>query len=184
MKRYVYIMLLILLATMLAIGCTGSNNEKTSSQQASGTLSQGQAGSQQPASSATSQDAEWNASVQKQYVILKADFDGMANATNNYQTLNNSNADAIGNYGQNIVDDAQKAIAENDKYTVSSKFQDAQTQWELALKDCKYAGQFWVQSVEDIKSGNTTSANVIKAEAGTGSGTYNMQRVIISLGST
>jgi hypothetical protein len=28
---------------------------------------------------------------------------------------------------------------------------DAQIQWGLALKDCKYAGQFWVQSLEDIK---------------------------------
>lgn len=183
MRKYIYIILLVLLASMLAVGCTGSNSEKTSSQ-TSGTPSQDQASSQQPATSATNQDSEWNASVQKQYVILKADFDGMANTTNNYQTLNNSNADAIGKSGQNIVDDAQKAIEENDKYTVSSKFQDAQTQWGLALQDCEYAGQFWVKSVEDIKNGNTTSANVIKAEATAGSGTYNMQRVITSLGST
>lgn len=176
-------MLLILLTSMLALGCTGSNTEKTSSQ-ASGTPSQDQAGSQQPASSAANQDAEWKMSVQKQYAILKTDFDGMSNATNNYQNLNNSNADAIAKYGQSIVDDAQRAIDENNKYTVSSKFQDAQTQWGLALQDCKYAGQFWVQSVEDIKNGNTTSANVIKAEASTGSGTYNMQRIVTSLGST
>ena len=136
--------------TMLAVGCTGSNSEKNSSQ-TSGTRSQNQANPQQPASSTTNQDSEWNASVQKQYAILKADFDGMANATNNYQTLNNSSTDAIARYGQSISDDAQKAIEENDKYLVSSKFQDAQTQWGLALKDCKYAGQFWVQSVEDIK---------------------------------
>jgi hypothetical protein len=54
----------------------------------------------------------------------------------------------------------------------------------LLLQDCKYAGQFWKLSVEDIKNGNTISANVIKAEASTGSGTYNMQRVVTSLQST
>jgi hypothetical protein len=224
LKKYVYFILLILFASMLAVGCTGSNSEKTASQESS-TPSKDQAASQQPSSSATSQesstpskdqaasqqpsssltsqesstpykdqvasqqpsssvtsqDAEWKASVQTQYSILKTDFDGMANDTNNYQDLNNSNADVIGKYGQKVLDDAQKAIEENDKYTVSSKFQDAQTQWRLALKDCKYAGQFWVQSVDDIKNGNTTSANIIKAEATTGSGTYNMQRVIASL---
>lgn len=205
MKKYVFIILLILFASMLAVGCTGSNSEKTASQesstpskdqavsqqtsssatsQESNTSSKDQTVSQQPSSSATYQDAEWKASVQTQYSILKTDFDGMANATNNYQNLNSSNADAIGKYGQKIVDDAQKAIEENDKFTVSSKFQDAQTQWGLALKDCKYAGQFWVQSVEDIKNGNTTSADVTKAEATTGSGTYNMQRIITSLEST
>ena len=165
---------------MLTIGCTGSNSEKATSQTPS-TSSKDQVASQQPSSSATSQDTEWKASVQTQYSILKTDFDGMVNTTSNYQNLNNSNADAIGKYGQKIVDDSQKAIEENDKYTVSSKFQDAQTQWGLALKDCKYAGQFWVQSVDDIKNGNTTSANIIKAEATTGSGTYNMQKVITSL---
>lgn len=152
-----------------------------SKDQVQSTPAKDQVGSQQPSSSATSQDAEWKASVQTQYSILKTDFDGMVNTTNNYQNLNNSNADAIGKDGQKIVDDAQKAIEENDKYTVSSNLQDAQSQWGLALKDCKYAGQFWVQSVDDIKNGNTTSANIIKAEATTGSGNYNMQRVITSL---
>ena len=108
----------------------------------------------------------------------------MSNTTNNYQNLNNSTVDVIGKYGHKIIDDSSKAIEENDKYTVSSNLQDAQTQWGLALKDCKYAGQFWVQSVDDIKNGSTISANMIKAEASTGSGTSNMQRVITSLGST
>jgi hypothetical protein len=49
-------MLFILLATLLAVWCTGSNSEKTSPQ-SSGTLSQDKADSQKPASSATSQDA-------------------------------------------------------------------------------------------------------------------------------
>ena len=182
-KKYVYIILLILLASMLTAGCTGSNSEKTSAQ-TSGTPAKDQASSQQPAASATSQDTEWKASVQAQYAILKADFDVMSNTTNNYQNLNNSTVDVIGKYGQKIIDDSSKAIEENDKYTVSSNLQDAQTQWGLALKDCKYAGQFWVQSVDDIKNGSTISANMIKAEASTGSGTSNMQRVITSLGST
>jgi hypothetical protein len=188
-KKTIYLILFVLLASMLAVGCTGSNNEKNASQ-AANTPSQDQASSPQP-TQAVYQDAEWNASVHKQYAIMKTDFDAMATATNN------SDTDAITKYGQNIMDDAKKAIEENDKYNLSPKFQDSQNKWRSALQDCNYAGQYWIMTAKDIKNGNITStnltdikngdttpaANLIKAGSCTGSGTYNMKRVIDFLGS-
>ncbi len=188
MKNYVYFILFILLASMLAVGCTGSNGEKNAPQNPE-TSSQDQASSPQPTAAATYRDVEWNASVQKNYAILKTDFDEMANITNNYnyQTLSDSDTDAIAKYGENIMDDAQKATEENDKYTVSPKFQDKQNEWRTALQICNGAGHSWILSANDIKNGmdskngTDNSGNIVNALGYTGSATYNMKRVVTSL---
>jgi hypothetical protein len=188
LKNYVYLILFILLASMLAVGCTGSNSEENVSQNPE-TSSQDQAGSPQPTAAAAYQDVEWNASVQKNYIILKTDFDEMANATNNYnyQTLSDSDTDAISKYGQNIMDDAQKATEENDKYTVSPKFQDTQNEWRTALQISNGAGHSWILCAKDIKNrmdsnnGTENSGNIVNALGYTGSANYNMKRVVTSL---
>jgi hypothetical protein len=189
LKKYVYI-LLVLLASMLAVGCTGSNSEKTSSQ-TSEIPSQDQASSPQSAPATGSQDSEWIASVQKQYPILKNDFDGMNNVTNQYNlsTINNCDPDAITKYGQNLMDDAQKALEENSKYTVSPKLQSGQEDWEIALRSCSVAGNSWILTAKDIKNGidlknGTNVGNLTNAIGYTSAALVEMKRSTTSLGST
>jgi hypothetical protein len=96
---------------MLAVGCTGTNSEKNASVNPN-VSSQDQTSSPQPTAAASYQDAEWTASVQKQYSIMKTDFDEMSNVTNQYNlsTINNCDPDAVSKYGQNLMDDSQKAL--------------------------------------------------------------------------
>jgi hypothetical protein len=190
LKKYIIITLLVLLASMLAVGCTGPNNEKNYSQ-ISETPSHNQASSQQPASSTEYQDPEWIASVQKQYPILKTDFDRMSNVTNQYNisSMNNCDPDAITRYGQNLINDVQNALEEDNKYSVSPKLLKDQKDWETALQICNSAGNSWILTAKDIKNGrdlnNTTNdSNLVSALGSTGAATYNMKRIATSLGST
>jgi len=180
--------LIILLVTILAVGCTGSNSEKNPSQ-TSQTPSQDQASSQQPNSPATYQDTEWIASVHKQNAILKADFDKLSNATNNYNisTMNNCDPNEITKCGQNLIDDAKNALDEDNKYSVSEKYLKDKGNWETILQICSSAGNSWIQVADDIKNGkdlnNTTnSSNLVGALGNTGAATYNLKRIDSSLG--
>jgi hypothetical protein len=115
----------------------------------------------------------------------------MSNVTNQYNisTMNNCDPDEITKYGQNLVDDAQKALEESNKYAVSTKLQSDQEDWETTLHVCNSAGNSWVLIARDIKNGrdlnNTTNdSNLVSALGSTGAAAYNMKRVTTSLGST
>lgn len=161
MKKYLYFTLFLLLFALIAGAFAGSQKD--------GNVSQAQSSSPQNPLKSAYQDIAWGANVQKHLKILKTDLDGVSDATNNsdYITL------AI--YAQNIVNDTQTAIQENDQYTVSSKLQDAQREWRLALQDYNSAGQFLLQGANEAKNGTGGAENFQKARIFSDSGTDHLE---------
>lgn len=143
MKKYMYIIFFILLASMLAVGCTGVKDNNNASQTSS-----------PQATEAAYQDTAWRESIQKYTGLLGTDFGNVQAAMNN---TNNTDYTALATFGQNITDHSQAALAENNQYTVSPKFRDAQKEWGLVLEDSDSAGKSLIVVANDIKSGNTSS---------------------------
>ncbi|KKG14173.1 hypothetical protein EO98_09385 [Methanosarcina sp. 2.H.T.1A.6] len=160
MKKYIYFALLLLLFALIGWGVTGSKNDENTS------LSDSPLNTLQ----STHQDIAWGINVQKNLKILKADLDGVSNAANNsdYTTL------AV--YAQQTVNDTQNAIQENDQYTVSSKLQDAQNEWRMALQEYNSAGQFLLQGANEAKNGTGGAEYFQKAKISQNSGTDHLKR--------
>jgi len=160
MKKYIYFILFILLVALIGWGFEGSRNDENASQQDS------------PLNTFQSayQDITWGTNVQKNLKILQTDLDGVSNATNNsdYTTL------AV--YAQQTVNDTQNAIQENDQYTVSPKFQDAQNEWRMALQDYNSAGQFLLQGANEAKNGTGGVEYFQKAKISRNSGTDHLKK--------
>lgn len=153
------LILFVSFATLLALGCVGSADEESSShaeESSSGSAdeeSSPQVEESSPQSKiSTYQDEEWIASAKNQSKIIRTDFAGVSSARESFD------ADVLGKWGQNLVNDTQEAIEENDNYTVSSTLQDAQKQWGLALQDYNKAGEFIVTGADAYKNGNIISA--------------------------
>lgn len=142
MKKYIYIIFFVLLASMLAVGCTGSKDNNAS-----------QASPSQP-TEAGYQDTAWRESIHKYTQLLGTDFENVQVAMNNTTSTDYT---ALAAFGQNITDHSQAALTENNQYTVSPKFQDAQKEWGLALEDSNSAGKYVIMVANDIKNGNMSS---------------------------
>lgn len=162
---------------MLAVGCTGLNSNNIASQPAA-ISSQDKLSLLQPTETISpqqikdvSQDIKWNEYVQRYSPLLTADFSNLATALNNYDN------NMLATVGQNIFDDTQKALDENKNYTVSSKYQEAQKEWELALKDYNSAGIIIIQVAKDGKAGNPNLDNLQKAMSIGDSGTAHSTRM-------
>jgi len=153
LKKYTYIILFVLLASMLAVGCTGLNNEKKAPQSAA-------------------QDTAWKESVHNNSLLLQTDF-------GNVGTLNDTKTPdytTLAITGQNIIDDSDKALKENDQYNLSAKYQDAQKEWVLALGDSKSAGKYMIIVADDSKKGNVNSENVQKVTSFSNSALAHIKR--------
>lgn len=166
MKKYIYVLIFFLLVAMLFWGFTESNSDKTASQ----------ASSQQSAIVSAYKDIQWGDNVQKHLTVLKTDLDNVSNAENN------SDYSLLAINAQYIIDDTQKAIEENDQYTVSPKFQEAQKEWRLALQDYNSAGQFLLQGANEAKKGSGGFENFQKAATLSNSGTTHLKKASESLG--
>ena len=140
MKKYIYIVLFVLLASMLAAGCAGLNNEKKAPQ-------------------SDAQDTAWKSSVQNNSLLLQTDFANVGTAINDTKNLDYN---TLSIKGKSIIDDSNKALDENNQYNLSAKYQDAQKEWVLALEDCNSAGESMNTVVDDGKKGNVISENVQK----------------------
>ncbi len=158
LKTKVFVLLAIF-TTLLAVGCVGSADEETSShaeEGSSGSVDEETSiqveESSPPSNPSAYQDEEWIASAKNQSKIIRTDFAGVSSARESFD------ADVLGVWGQNLVNDTQEAIEKNDNYTVSSTLQDAQKQWELALQDYNKAGEFIVTGADAYKNGNIISA--------------------------
>jgi len=154
MKKTIYLILFVLLASMLAVGCTGSSREKT-------------------ASSGVDQDTSWKESVQKNSALLQTDFENVGTALSD---TNNPDYTTLSTTGQNMVDDSQKALTENKQSNVSSKYQDAQKEWVLALEDSNSAGKYLIMVANDGKSGNMNIENVNNVTSFSNSATAHLKR--------
>lgn len=128
---------------MLAVGCTGVKDNNNASQTSSS-----------QATEAAYQDTAWRESIHKYTGLLGTDFDNVRVALND---TNNTDYTALATFGQNITDHSQAAITENNQYTVSPKFRDAQKEWGLALGDSNSAGKSVIMVANDIKNGNMSS---------------------------
>ena len=118
---------------MLAIGCTGSNNEKTAFQ-----------------------DAAWNDSFHNNLALLHTDLNNSINAMDLTDDLNDTSFTTA---GQNIIDDSQNALNENNQFTVSPKLQEAQKEWALGLNDSISYGKCLLNLSNDSKNNNLTALN-------------------------
>lgn len=141
---------------------TGSNSYRTTSQS--------QASSPQTTLASAYQDIQWGANVQKHLTVLKADLDNVSSATNN------SDYAALAIYTQRIINDTQKAIEENDQYSVSPKFHKAQKEWRMALQDYNSAGQFLLQGANEAKDGSGGVEKFQKAATLSNYGTAHLKK--------
>jgi hypothetical protein len=104
------------------------------------------------------QDTSWESSRESHASLLASDFKKISEAENSldYKT--------VATYGQHLIDDSQKAIDDNNGFTVSQNRQEAQKEWGLAMRDYNAAGKLMVQAEtnqsvisqysELVKSGN------------------------------
>ncbi|WP_048126206.1 hypothetical protein [Methanosarcina lacustris] len=133
MKKYTYLILFVLLASMLTVGCTGSNNEKTAFQ-----------------------DAAWNESFHNNLALLHTDLNNSINAMDLTDGLNDTSFTMA---GQNMIDDSQNALNENNQFIVSPKLQEAQKEWVLGLNDSMSLGKCVLNISNDSKNTNLTALN-------------------------
>ena len=126
-KNYVYIAVFTLLASILVAGCTGVGNEKNVSTRAD---------SEQP----EYQDLAWMEHDEKYSALVKSDIDNIALAENAQDFY------LMAEYGQDLVNDTKNALDGSIQYKVSPKYQEAKTEWELAMSDANSAGKYVVSS--------------------------------------
>lgn len=165
--KYKYLVLLVLLAVMTAIGCTDSGGENTNSQiigdspQTEENSSQGQENLSTSTTTSVNQDAEWIAAMQAQSNIIQKNFAGISSCQDPFD------AEGLAKWGQILVDDTQKAIDENDNYTISSDLDKAKEYWGMALRNYNSAGQFTVIGANAYLNGDETSFSTNLEKAST-----------------
>jgi hypothetical protein len=168
LKKYIYIVLFFLLAAVFIGVFAGSNNEII--------ISQSLANSSQSTLESAYQDIQWGINVQKNLRLIKSDFDNVSSA------LNNSNYTALAISAQYLIDDTQRAIKEDDQYTVSPKLQEAQKEWRAALQESNSAGKLLLKGANEAKRGVREFENFQKAAALNNSITTHLKKVSESLG--
>jgi LPS O-antigen subunit length determinant protein (WzzB/FepE family) len=107
------------------------------------------------------QDAQWAATVKAQYDVLKADMDAISSS----QTPNGKDpfdVDKLSTSAQKLVEDTNNAIAENDKFAVSSSLKDIKQEWGNALRSYNEAGKFMVVAAANYKNGKDKSTTNIE----------------------
>ncbi|WP_292390586.1 hypothetical protein [Methanosarcina sp. UBA5] len=132
-KKTISLILFVLLASMVAVGCTGSNKEKTASQ-----------------------DAAWNESFHNNLALLHTDLNNSINAMN---LTNDFNDTSFIMAGQNMIEDSQNALNENNQFTVSPNLQEAQKEWALGLNDSISLGKCLLNMSNNSKNNNETALN-------------------------
>lgn len=168
LKRYIFIVLLFLLAVILVGVFTGLNSENTTFQS--------QANSSQSTLESAYQDAQWGLNVQKNMKILKSDFDNISSATNK------SDYNALAVAAQYEVNNTQNAIEENDQYKVSPQLQEPQKEWRAALQDYNSAGKFLMEGANEAKSGRNGFGSFQKAAGQSSSATAHLKKASEALG--
>lgn len=127
-KKAMFLISFVLLASMLAVGCTGSNNEKTAYQ-----------------------DAEWNESFHNNLALFHTDLN---NSISSMDLTEDFNDPSFIMAAQNLIDDSQNALNENNQFTVSPDLQEAQKEWALALNDSISYGKCYLNMSNNSKNNN------------------------------
>lgn len=138
MKKYVLV-LILLLAVVFAVGCAESDSNDSNNQGVDNPSNVAENLSKETAVSSNQSanpDTEWIASLKTHSMIIQTDLQGLSAAQNPFD------ADILKKYGQNLVDDTQRAIEEDENCTVSPSLDAAKKHWGSALRDYNMAGQF------------------------------------------
>lgn len=141
MKKYTYLVLFILLASMLAAGCTGSNSDKNNSQTSL----------TQPTEN-TYKNEEWAQNVTEITEILKNDTNGISKAMDNsdwYTTSANL---------EKYKHDLNNAVTSSDSFTVSPELQPCKDEYRLGLIDDYNEAILMKTSINLLTSGDFESA--------------------------
>ncbi len=167
--------LLVIFATLLAVGCTGSADEETSSHAEESSVQESPA--PEPTPVQEYQDMEWTTSVQKYGALIETDFNSIGDAADN------SDFTSMGMYAQYLIADTQEAIEDNDKYTVSPSFEDAQKEWRLGLQNYNSAGQSIVLAVNkmEIEDYDKAEEYIDKFATFSDTGSFHLERATASL---
>jgi hypothetical protein len=139
------ILLLIVALIVIVAGCSGSKPQDTADTSNNAPTT--------PTSSVVSQDDAWQQNVQTNSALLSTDLKNIQAAISD---TNNPDFATLGNVGQNLIDDAQKALNDNDKYTVV-KYKDEQKEWVLALQDSVSAGKSAIAVSNDGKNSDSVA---------------------------
>ena len=115
-------------------------------------------------------DHAWIGSVAYYSKLLDNDFNEISVA------MDQADYASLATVGQKIIDDTQKALENNSKYTVSPRFQEAQSEWMLCLTDLNYVGQYTILIANDLKAGITNPQNTEKWFSYSNSAIYHMNR--------
>ncbi len=97
-------------------------------------------------------DLSWAQYVLRQSILIGTDFENVGTAAQNKDFT------AIAEEGQQIVNDTQKALDENEQYTVSPKYVDAKNEWKEALLDYNAAGKGMVKAANEAKNKDEINA--------------------------
>lgn len=134
-------------AVMLAIGCVSSGNENAASQNTSSSSAAS------TPSGNSNQDTDWMLSATSHMNIINTDQEDYN------KSIDSSDYSSMAKAGQKIVDDTQKALDDNSKFTLSAKAQDAQKEWTAALQDFNSAGKYMILAANDGQAGNSSTEN-------------------------
>lgn len=163
MKKYI-LFFIILISGIVAAGCAESPKENVAPAQES--VSVRQAAVTEP----QSQDTLWIDHLQKYIPLLQADFDNIALAAQN------KNYDSLNTFGQNILDDTRNALNESQSYIVSSKYTDAKTEWESALREYNYAGRYIILIADSGENGKNNAIYIQEFQNCSNSGMGHLNR--------
>lgn len=126
MKKYVYLIMLILFASMLAVGCTGSNSDKFTSQE----------------------NSKWADQVSKSTLLFNNETNEIAKAVNN-----NDYRTALDGYDK-YKRDLDSEIKITDNFTVSPDLQSCKDAYRLGLLSDYSAATFMRSGIDQLMSGN------------------------------
>jgi len=132
-----------LLVSMSAVGCIGSNKMKN--------VSQEQASSPQSILGVY-QNLAWKKNFEQNSHKIYVDLQNIQTSEKTVQIDKKSNLTSEVNFDtdllvsseQTLVNDAQDALNENNNFTVSPKYQEAQKEWGLALQDYYNGGNYLI----------------------------------------
>lgn len=147
--KAIYIILFVLMASILAAGCIGSDNNSQVLQSTNTTApkpveTRNLTATQE--NTTVDVDTAWQENFQKYSKLIKLDAENMQMDW----TSSDRTGTVLKTDGKAIVNDTQKALDENNKSTISPKYQDAQNEYVLALNDYNSAGKSLIAMADGL----------------------------------
>ena len=143
---------LVIFATLLVVGCTGSADEETSSHAEESATDSQPTTIDEPAPTPVYQDAEWLASTRSYMIVVGNDL------SNYGEAASNTDFNSLSIYSALLFQDTQAALDDNKLYAVSPELQDMKNEYRLMMVNLNWAGFWTTASIEEINNGNIDQA--------------------------